>query len=163
MVSVGALPAQGPPGWCECTWPCSTGHCRDTERAPSARVAQREAVPRCWGTASLPSGYHISVLTQTRLKGKTRGTIRNGEYKETNGLWAYFQQPYHLSALCFIHIIPKGSFKEQAGAGQCSFLSLYAELLPSRAAGEKEQKSTNRWWNCCCAQLCCTLGADFTR
>lgn len=54
---------------------------------------------------------------QTKLKGKTKGTIRGGEYKETNGLWAYFQQPYHLSGLCFIHIIPKGSVKEHARAG----------------------------------------------
>lgn len=77
-----------------------------------------------------PLIYHGRVL-QTRLKGKTRGTIRSGQYKETNGQWAYFQQPSHLSALCFIDIIPRGRFKEQAGAGQHRFVSLYAELFPS--------------------------------
>lgn len=86
-----------------------------------------------------PPVYHGSVLVQAKLKGETRGTVRSGQYKETNRLWTYFQQPNHLSALCFVHIVPKGSFKEQAGEGQRSFLSLYLELLSSRAAGEKEQ------------------------
>jgi len=56
-----------------------------------------------------------------------------------NGLWAYFQQPNYPSALCFIHVVPKGRFKEQAGEGQRSFLSLYVEVLSSGVVGEKEQ------------------------
>lgn len=43
------------------------------------------------------------------------------------------------SVPCVLRIIPKGSFKKQAGEGHCRFLSLYVELLSSRTVGEKEQ------------------------
>lgn len=119
LVSVAALPTQGS---CEHSWPCNMSHCK--------RSSQSEAVLRCWGAAHVPSVIPWQCPHADKTEGKDQGNSRDWT---TNAPWTYSQQPDGFNALCFIHMVPTGSFKEQAGKGQCSFLSLYVEFLSSRA------------------------------
>lgn len=115
------------------------------------RGGELQLLPQPWhGASSLCAGRaellfcrcHSSVCVHTRLKGKARGTIRSGEYKGKK--WAVGLFPAALSPQCLVFYTRRTKEKS---------------LCPSRAAEEKEQRSTNRWWNCHRGQLCCTSGA----
>lgn len=86
-----------------------------------------------WGAGELLI-YPLFIPWQCPHAGKTEGKGQgNSRGWTTSAPWTYSQQPDHLHALCFIHMVQTGSFKEQAGEGQHSFLSLYVEFLLSRA------------------------------
>lgn len=120
LVSVGALPAQG---WCEHTWPCNMSHCQHGSHCSEGGSAEVL-------TAHLPSVVPWQGPLAGKTEGKGQGSSRDWT---TNSPWTYSQQPDHFSALSFIHMVPTGSFKEQAGEGESNFLNLYVEFLSSTA------------------------------